>query len=240
MARLPRIVIAGQALHLVQRGNNRQKVFFSEGDRSKYLETLQQSADKYGCAVHAYVLMTNHVHLLVTPDTPESASRMMQSLGRTYVRYINNMYRRSGTLWEGRFKSALVDSERYLLVCSRYIELNPVRAGMITAPDQYRWSSYGRNALGSRDDLISPHSIYLQLGPTDIDRQSAYQALFRSSGDADIQRRIRVSTNQCTVIGSARFQAEVEKILNRRVMKDSHGGDRKSREFRKRSRDLTP
>jgi putative transposase len=244
MSRTPRIVIAGQALHLVQRGNNRQAVFFSKEDYEKYLDVLKLAADKHGCAVHAYVLMTNHVHLLITPAAPESVSGMMQTIGRTYVSYVNKMYRRSGTLWEGRFKSGLIDSERYLLVCSRYIELNPVRAGMVTAPGEYRWSSYGRNALGLRNNLVSPHRIYQQLGLTDVDRQSAYKALFRYHVDTDTLSLIRNSTNQCTVIGNRRFQAEVEAMLKRRVMKDTHGGDRKSREFRERSSDrssdLTP
>ena len=160
MARLPRIVVPGQALHLIQRGNNRQPIFFSPDDYIKYLETLSQSAVRQCCSIHAYVLMTNHIHLLVTPDTEDGISLMMQDIGRNYVRYINQTYRRSGTLWEGRFKSALIDSERYLLTCSRYIELNPVRAGMVRVPEEYRWSSYHCNALGKLNPLIKPHHLY--------------------------------------------------------------------------------
>ena len=148
MARLQRIVVPGQALHIVQRGNNRQAVFFAEEDYLFYLDSLGRAAENTGCQIHAYVLMSNHVHLLVTPQSEEGPSRLMQSVGRSYVRYVNAAYRRSGTLWEGRFKSALIDSERYLLVCSRYIELNPVRARMVERPDDYRWSSYRANALG--------------------------------------------------------------------------------------------
>lgn len=134
MARLPRIVLEGQALHIVQRGNNRQPCFFAEDDYRFYLDSLKEAAMRYGCSVHAYVLMTNHVHLLLTPERPAAPSRVLQSVGRRYVRYVNHVYRRSGTLWEGRFKSAPVDSDQHFLVCSRYIELNPVRAGMAAQP----------------------------------------------------------------------------------------------------------
>ena len=141
MARRPRHVIPGQAIHLIQRGNNRQAVFFANADYRLYHEVLEDAALRYGCAIHAYVFMTNHVHLLLTPSTHDGPSRVMQSVGRRYVRHVNTSYRRTGTLWEGRFKSAIVDSERYLLTCSRYIEANPVRAGMVDSPERYPWSS---------------------------------------------------------------------------------------------------
>jgi putative transposase len=148
MARKPRIALAGYAQHVVQRGNNRQATFFAEADYRYYLDCLAEASAKYDCALHAYVLMTNHVHLLVTPNQTDGIARMMQSVGRRYVQYVNYCNKRSGTLWEGRYKASLVQSERYLLVCSRYIELNPVRAGMVTRPEAYRWSSYRANALG--------------------------------------------------------------------------------------------
>jgi putative transposase len=135
---MARNLVPRLAQHIIQRGNNRQAVFFAEADYRLYLDSLQQAATRYDCGVHAYVLMTNHVHLLVTPYTEGGLSRLMQSVGRRYVRYVNSMYRRSGTLWDGRFNAALIDSERYLLTCMRYIELNPVRAGMVYHPGGYR------------------------------------------------------------------------------------------------------
>jgi REP-associated tyrosine transposase len=162
MARLARIVLPGHSVHIIQRGNNRQAVFFAEEDYHNYLRTLGEAAAEGGCAIHAYALMTNHIHLLTTPAHENSLSLMMQSLGGRYVRYINRIYQRSGSLWEGRFKSSLIDSDRYLLICSRYIELNPVRAGMVDTPQDYPWSSYHRNALGHDDAIITPHFLYKQ------------------------------------------------------------------------------
>ena len=141
MARKPRFVLPGYPRHVVQRGNNRQACFFDESDYRKYLDSLAEAAHKYHCQVHAYVLMTNHVHLLVTPTTDEGISQMMQSVGRRYVRYFNGVYRRTGTLWEGRYKASLVQTDSYLLTCYRYIELNPVRAEMVPDPGDYPWSS---------------------------------------------------------------------------------------------------
>ena len=240
MARMPRIIVPGQALHVIQRGNNRQVVFFADEDYQYYLDVLAENAANTGCQVHAYVLMTNHTHLLLTPASEESVSRMIQGIGRKYVRYINKMYRRSGTLWEGRFKSALIDSDRYLLTCSRYIELNPVRASMVNHPTEYRWSSHHGNALGRFDKSISSHEIYLKLGRSDEARQEAYRALFNMSIDVEDLELIREATQQCTVIGNDRFQEEIAQALRRRVVKLGHGGDRKSEEFGGISSVLTP
>ena len=157
MARLPRIVVAGQPLHIIQRGNNRHVIFFADDDYRQYFADMEVAARRCGCAVHAYVLMTNHVHLLVTPEETEGPSRMMQAIGRRYVRYVNQTYRRTGTLWEGRFKSALIDADAYLLACSRYIELNQLRARMVQHPREYPWSSYRHNAHGATDVLFSEH-----------------------------------------------------------------------------------
>lgn len=232
MARLQRIVVPGQALHIVQRGNNRQAVFFAEEDYRFYLDALGRAAENTGCRIHAYVLMSNHVHLLVTPQSEEGPARLMQSVGRSYVRYVNAAYRRSGTLWEGRFKSALIDSERYLLVCSRYIELNPVRARMVERPDDYRWSSYRANTLGVMDAVVSPHWLYERLGQSPDERQLAYAAIFDGyMGDA-VLGSIRDGTEKGEVLGSDRFREEVENVLKRRVVRHSHGGDRKSKVFR--------
>ena len=240
MARLPRIVIPGQPLHVIQRGNNRQATFYAEADYHKYLETLNEAAREHGCLIHAYVLMTNHVHLLVTPLQEQSLSLTMQTVGRKYVRYINGVYRRTGTLWEGRYKSAIIDSDRYLLTCSRYIELNPVRANMVPTPGAYRWSSYRFNACGCRNDYLTPHQCYIELGLSNRERQQAYASLFSDHIDENTLSVIRDGTQQGTVIGGSQFQAEITAMLERRVMKHKHGGDRKSEAFKEISSDLTP
>jgi putative transposase len=164
MPRQPRPDLADVPQHVVQRGNDRQPCFYATEDYRRYLAGLRESAIRYGCSVHAYVLMTNHVHLLVTPSSAGAVSRMMQWLGRQYVGYINGRYRRTGTLWEGRYKSCLVDTERYLLTCYRYIELNPVRAAMVADPADYAWSSYRTNAQALPDKVVVPHAEYLRLG----------------------------------------------------------------------------
>ncbi len=240
MARLPRNVVPGLPLHVIQRGNNRQAVFFAESDYRLYLESLRLAAERSGCAVHAYVMMTNHVHLLVTPATENSLARLMQSVGRRYVRYVNGVYQRTGTLWEGRFKSAVIESERYLLTCMRYIELNPVRAGMVEQPGEYRWSSYRRNALGQLDSVIDVHALYAALGHDPAACQSAYRSLFLGHTDSDDLLAIRGGTEAGTVIGNDRFRSEVESMLQRRVDKYPHGGDRRSGRFKRISSSLTP
>lgn len=232
MARRPRHVIPGQALHLIQRGNNRQAIFFADLDYRFYHEALEEAAHRYGCAVHAYVFMTNHVHLLLTPSTGEGPSRVMQSVGRRYVRYVNTVYQRTGTLWEGRFKSAIVDSERYLLTCSRYIESNPVRAGMVNAPQDYPWSSHRHNAQGQHDSLLEPHSVYQRLGPDNVNRQNAYRRLFEGALGPDALEQIRSATEAGAVIGNDRFREQIEMATKCRILPYRHGGDRKSKAFR--------
>ena len=165
MTRLPRIALPSIPQHVIQRGNNRQPCFYADDDYHFYLECLGEAARKYHVSIHAYVLMTNHVHLLLTPAAMTGVSQVMQTLGRRYVRYINHTYRRSGTLWEGRYHASLVQADHYLLTCYRYIELNPVRAGMTDDPAGYRWSSYRCNALGQPDKLIEPHEYYLGWAP---------------------------------------------------------------------------
>ena len=164
MARQPRFVLIGQPQHIIIRGNNRQSIFYAESDYELYLETLKKAAQKHDCEIHAYVLMTNHVHLLMTPHKPDGISKLIQMIGRYYVQYFNFTYERTGTLWEGRYKATLIDSEQYLLTCYRYIELNPVRAKMVGAPEEYPWSSYHANGLGKQNELISPHATYRALG----------------------------------------------------------------------------
>lgn len=178
MPRKPRFFVSDIPVHVVQRGNNREAIFFDEEDYRAYLNWLKEGASRYGCAIHAYVLMTNHTHILVTPSTRESVSRLLQYVGRRYVPYVNHQYGRSGTLWEGRFKASLIDAETYLLACYRYIELNPVRAGMVASPGDYGWSSYKANALGHNDSLLTGHPLYLALGADAETRQARYRALF--------------------------------------------------------------
>lgn len=205
MPRRPRIKLAEVPQHVVQRGINREPCFFAEEDYHCYLHWLQKSAADWGCAIHAYVLMTNHVHLLVTPANPDGIAKMMQSIGRRYVQYINRSYRRTGSLWEGRFKSSLVQAEEYLLTCMRYIELNSVRANMVNDPSQYRWSSYRHNGLGQVDERITPHPLYLSLDKDEAMRLAEYRGLFRSQLDEEALSDIRLALAQGQPLGSERF-----------------------------------
>jgi putative transposase len=179
MARMPRLYMEGCAQHIVQRGNNRSVCFFSAADYAFYCQKLKESADNNGVQVHAFVLMTNHVHLLVTPADAGGVARMMQALGRNYVRYVNITYRRTGTLWEGRYKSSLVSSDEYFLAVSRYIELNPVRANMVAHPGEYPWSSFRHNGMGFKIGVISEHEVYKKLAATPAARMIAYRNLFQ-------------------------------------------------------------
>lgn len=217
MARLPRYFVPGQPQHVIQRGNNREPVFAHEDDYLFYLDCLKDAAKAQGLAIHAYVLMTNHVHLLATPDADTSLPKTLQSVGRRYVQYFNYSHKRTGTLWEGRYKATLIDSEAYLLTCMRYIELNPVRAGMVGHPGDYPWSSYRANAQGSDDRLVLPHSLYRHLGRTLVERQAAYRQLFRAHvSKADVET-IREATNKAWVLGNDRFRAKITRLTDRRA-----------------------
>lgn len=205
MPRRPRIKFAEVPQHIVQRGINRESCFFAEEDYHCYLHWLEKAAADWHCVVHAYVLMTNHVHLLVTPETEAGIAKLMQAVGRRYVQYINHSYKRTGSLWEGRYKSSLIQAEIYLLTCMRYIELNPARAGMVQDPGQYRWSSYRHNALGQPDLRLTPHPLFLALDRNDADRQTAYRALFRCELDEDALGDIRLALSQGQPLGHGRF-----------------------------------
>jgi putative transposase len=207
----------------IQRGNNRSVCFHAEEDYQFYLHYLKEFAEKFGCAIHAYVLMTNHVHLLLTPVRTDSAGLLMKHLGQRYVQYVNRTYKRSGTLWEGRFRSCLTQSESYVLACYRYIELNPVRAVMVNKPQDYRWSSYHANGLGKASTFITPHDEYRRLGKTEAERREAYRALFRAHVDEALVEEIRGATNGNFALGSKRFQAEVEAALGRRAVRGVAG-----------------
>jgi putative transposase len=228
MARLPRLELAGVPLHVIQRGNNRAACFVSDGDRHLYLKYLGAAAARCDCAIHAYVLMPNHVHLLLTPAAPGSVSTMMQDLGRRYVRVFNDIHGRTGTLWEGRYKAALIDSERYFVVCQRYVELNPVRAGLTVHPAEFRWSSHRHYALGVNNPLVSVHSLITRLALDDTERRDAYSALFKEPLEAHVIEQIRAATNKGRVLGSEAFIKRVESASGRRASAPKRGRPPKS------------
>jgi len=217
MPRKLRFVLPGVPLHVVQRGNSREPVFFAEADYHAYRRWLKEAAERYRCKIHAYVLMTNHIHILVTPADTLGVTRMMQYVGRHYVPYINHTYGTSGTIWEGRYKASLIHAETYLLTCMRYIELNPVRANMVRGPAAYRWSSYRTNAQGQVDDLITPHPLYLALSRTAASRMEAYKALFKAHVDVDALNDIRAAWQTGTPLGNELFKAKVEAKLGCKV-----------------------
>ena len=218
--------------NVIQRGNNRQPIFGSGEDYEFYLKILLAAARKHECQIHAYVLMTNHVHFLVSPTRIEGLGKMMQMLGRYYVQYFNKKYQRTGTLWEGRYKASLINSEQYLFTCMRYIELNPLRARMVEESGEYPWSSYHHNALGKEDPLIQPHLEYYKLGATTDDQQKGYQALFEIPLEDGMLREVREATNKCWVLGDSKFKHSVTQELDRRVEPSPKGGDRKSKKYR--------
>jgi len=227
MPRKPRFFIADLPTHIVQRGHNRQPVFLAEDDYGGYLNWLGEAADRWGCAIHAYVLMTNHVHVLMTPTDAEGISRVMQYVGRRYVPYVNHTYRRSGTLWEGRFKASLVQAQAYLLACYRYIELNPVRAGMVAAPGDYAWSSYRSNALAEENPILTPHADYLALGRSETARRVAYQELFATFLDQELVTQMRQCLQTGTPFGNDRFREQIEQTLGRKVGFSKRGRPKK-------------
>jgi len=223
MARQPRLALAGVPLHVIQRGNNRNACFVGDGDRRLYLHCLAEAAGKHGCAIHAYVLMPNHVHLLVTPAARDGVSMMMQEVGRRYVRLFNDTYNRTGTLWEGRFKAAMIDSERYFLTCQRYVELNPVRAALVEKPEDYGWSSHRSCAFGVRNPLVTPHDTFTSLGHDDGARRAAYLALFTATIPVQEIERIREATNKGWPLGSQAFVQQIEAALGRPAQPSKRG-----------------
>jgi len=217
MPRKPRFFVPGAPVHAVHRGHNRVAVFFDDLDYLEYLSCLKQAAESFGCEIHAYVLMTNHVHLLLTPERSDSVGRLFQGLGRHYVRYINTSYQRHGSLWEGRYKCNVIEAQEYFLACMRYIEFNPVRAGMVANPSQYRWSSFAANAMGASNAVLTAHDEYIALGHTSAQRQAVYRDLFDESLDSGTLIRLRESLQTGTPLGNARFRQQIESALNRKV-----------------------
>ncbi|HMW72469.1 MAG TPA: transposase, partial [Cellvibrionaceae bacterium] len=200
----------------MQRGHNREACFFGDDDYHAYRHWLGEALHKTGCRLHAYALMTNHVHLLLTPPETEAVSQLVISLGRRYVQYVNRTYRRTGTLWDSRYKSSLVEAEAYLLLCQRYIELNPVRAAMVDDPAHYRWSSYRANGLGQADPLLTAHPVYEALERDEAARLAAYRALFRTELDTAAIADIRLALNQGQPLGGTRFIEQIERATGQR------------------------
>jgi putative transposase len=215
MPRLPRFFVPELPLHVIQRGNDRAPIFGGRDDLAFFRECLARASRDHDVAIHAYVLMTNHIHLLVTPSRSASMPKMMQSMGRVYVQYFNSTYRRTGTLWEGRYKAAIVDDVQYLLTCMRYIELNPVRANMVSSPGEFPWSSFRANACGAPDELVAMHPIYRRLGCTQTECQRAYRELFRMSIAESDLCDIRDATQNAWALGSEVFRRKIEALSRR-------------------------
>jgi putative transposase len=229
MPRHARLKIAGLPLHIIQRGNNRGNCFFEGRDYVLYLGLLEELGNLFSCALHAYVLMTNHVHLLLTPQNIDGASSLMKHLGQRYVQHVNRTYGRTGTLWEGRFRSSLVDSETYLMRCYRYIELNPVRAEMVTHPGNYPWSSYAANAEGKQCALVKPHGNFLALGDGSEERLERYRALVDEPLTLSQLQEIRDAANGGFALGSPSFVDNLQRQLNKRAVRGCPGRPNKNR-----------
>ena len=223
MARQPRLSLPGYPHHIIQRGNNRQVIFLDVADRQFFLDLLKEHSRQFGVAIHSYVLMDNHVHILATPGTADAMPGMMQAVGRRYVRYFNNRHHRTGTLWDGRYKSTLVQSESYLLTCMAYLDLNPVRAGMVALPADYAWSSHGHYTGQRTDSLITPHPLAWELGNTPFAREAAYASLVLGGLAHRDQTAITESALYGWALGDAEFVANLQKKTPRRLLKGQAG-----------------
>jgi putative transposase len=223
MARLPRLTLPDLPHHVIQRGNNRQAIFAAVGDYQMMLDLLDENARKFSVSIHGYVLMDNHFHLLVTPQTADGLPHMMQVVGRRYVRYFNDNQKRSGTLWEGRYKSTLIQTESYLLACMAYIDLNPVRAGMVGQARDYAWSSHA-HYIGLRvDKLVTPHPLFWDLGNTPFAREAAYAEMVQA-GVSDAQKTaLTDSALRGWALGDRDFVKQLQKFTDRRVSKSAAG-----------------
>jgi putative transposase len=235
MARLSRLVFPGVALHIIQRGNNRNACFREDSDYLTYLAQLRQLTTKHRCDLHAYCLMTNHVHLLLTPQHADACSLLMRDLGRSYVQYFNRRHARSGTLWEGRFRSCLVESTSYVIACHRYIELNPIRAGMVDDPSAHPWSSHAAN-IGLRPDPgLTAHCEFLALSSRSP--HASYRGLFDDALDDRMVRAIRDATNGGYPLASESFKASRLAALGLRTQPGKPGPRTQSKRI---IADLTP
>ncbi len=223
MARLPRLTIPGYPHHIIQRGNNRQAIFATRADYELLIALLHENAQKFKVAVHAYVLMTNHFHLLATPEAADGLPLMMQAVGRRYVRYFNDSQGRSGTLWEGRYRSTLIQTDRYLLACMAYIDLNPVRAGLVREAKDYEWSSHRHYIGQAADKLVSPHSLFWALGNTPFSREAAYADLVRAGVTPAQQAELTQSALSGWALGGDDFVSDLQKRTKRRVARTQAG-----------------
>jgi putative transposase len=223
MARLPRLTVTGYPHHVILRGNDRQDIFRNTADYQRMLDLFEQHSREQGVDIHAYVLMTNHLHLLLTPQQEQGLPKMMQALGRSYVQIFNKVHGRTGTLWEGRYRSTLIQTERYLLACMAYIDLNPVRANMVAQPEDYVWSSYGHYAGRRHDRLITPHALYWGLGNTPFAREAAYAEMVHAGIQADQQRALTDATLSGWALGDAKFIAGLKAETSRRLIKGQAG-----------------
>ncbi len=228
MPRLPRLNLINVPQHIIQTGHNRLACFFDEEDYDFYLRSLHASAQQYSCEVHAYVLLENMVQIIATPKLSGGISSMMQSLGRRYVQYVNHRYRRSGTLWGGRYKSSLIDSEAFLLSCYRYVELRPLNLGLVEKLEDYRWSSFGHHSGSDQCDWIIDHHLYMELGETREDRCNAYNQLFRYSFDNRLQEYIAETISMGQILGGDKFKDEIERISQQRVRPLKRGRPKKN------------
>ena len=217
MPRRPRVFLPGQPIHLIQRGHNRSWVFHGAEDAKVYLEWLHDAAAKHGVAVHAYVLMINHIHLLVSPKSEQALPKAMRDLNWRYSRYANATHDRSGSFWDGRYKACIIDAESYFFACSCYIELNPVRAGLAKSPAAYRWSSCKANADGVANPLLAPHPLYLSLGATPAARATAYQDLLKDELPESKVEAIRIATNGGWALGRDSFETHVGRHAGRNM-----------------------
>ncbi|MDA0992743.1 MAG: transposase [Proteobacteria bacterium] len=217
MPRPKRLCVPGLPHHVVQRGNNKQATFLSDGDYVSYIDLLREAADQHDVKVHAFVLMTNHVHLMMTPSSDIGLSLTMQALGRSFVWRFNKKYDRSGTLWEGRFKCSLIDTDRYCLACYRYIDLNPVRAGIVAHPGDYRWSSYRHNAFGAPSTFLTPHSSYTLLGRTRQLQAEQYGRIVMNSLDQETLAVIRHGIRKQLPIGSNQFISGIQQHIGQQI-----------------------
>lgn len=223
MARLSRLTVPGYLHHIIQRGNNRQTTFHDDDDRLMLLGLLDEHAKQEKVAIHSYVMMSNHFHLLTTPSLTAGMPRMMQAVGRRYVQYFNKRYRRSGTLWEGRYKSTLIQADRYLLACMVYIDLNPVRAGMVAKAGDYPWSSHGHYVGLRHEPLVTPHSLYWQLGNTPFAREARYAELVVQGVSTGLQKTLTESALKGWALGAPDFVNELQKLTERRAVRERAG-----------------
>lgn len=223
MARLPRLVVPNQPHHIIQSGNDRQAIFRDAEDYAAFLRWLREAAKQFKVAIHAYVLMPNHLHLLASPADGVGLSRMMQWVGRHYVPYFNARYQRVGTLWQGRYKATVIDPDKYLMACSRYIESNPVRAGLVATPADYPWSSFAHHAGVKPDPLITDHPVYWALGNTPFEREAAYQRLMDQRPSTEETAALTEAVLKGWPLGSDKFKAALAKQTSRRVSPGKRG-----------------